>query len=52
MGPPNPHGGEKNAVERWGCVGGLGMCLAPLADQTPVGPGGDVPGKSAPHEPG
>jgi hypothetical protein len=26
--------------------------LAPLAGQTPVGPGGDVAGKSAPHKPG
>ncbi len=28
------------------------MDLAPLAGQTPAGPGGDVAGKSAPHKPG
>jgi hypothetical protein len=28
------------------------MNLAPLAGQTPAGPGGDVAGKTAPHESG
>ncbi len=55
MGPPNPHGGEKNVVVRWGWVRGqacVSVVLAPLADQTPVGPGGDIAGKSTPLKPG
>jgi hypothetical protein len=44
MGPSKPHGGERNAVAGWGWVGGLACVaedLAPLAGQTPAGPGGD-----------
>ncbi len=58
MGPPNQHAGEKNAVVGWGWGGGPGVCgggvavdLAPLAGQTPGGPGGDVAGQPAPHKP-
>ncbi len=54
MGPPNQHGGEKNAVGGWGWVGGPGVCgsgSCPLAGQTPAGPGGDIAGKMAPKKP-
>ncbi len=53
MGPPNQHVDEKNVAAGWGWVGEPGACgggLAPLAGQTPAGPGGDVAGKTAPHE--
>ncbi len=49
MGPPNPHEGEKNAVEVWGWVGGPGVWGG---GSCPSGPGGDVAGKSVPHKPG
>jgi hypothetical protein len=34
-----------------GCQARVAVDLAPLAGQTPTGPGGDVAGKSAPHIP-
>jgi hypothetical protein len=54
MSPPNQHVDEKNAFAGWGWGGGPGVCgmdLAPLAGQTPAGPGGDVAGETAPHKP-
>jgi hypothetical protein len=35
-----------------GCQVCVAVDLAPLADQTTAGPGGDVAGKSASHKPG
>jgi hypothetical protein len=62
MGPPNQHVDEKNAVAGWGRGGGpawdgegdqacVAVDLAPLAGQTPAGPGSDIAGKTAPHKP-
>jgi hypothetical protein len=51
MGPPNQHEGEKNVAAGWGWVQAcVAVDLAPLAGQTPTGPGGDVAGKTAPHK--
>jgi hypothetical protein len=53
MGPPNQHVDEKNVAAGWDGLGNqarVAVDLAPLAGQTPAGPGGDVAGKTAPHE--
>ncbi len=53
--PTNQHEGDKNIAAGWGWAGGqayVAVDLAPLAGQTPAGPGGDVARKSAPHQPG
>jgi hypothetical protein len=53
MGPPNQHVDEKNAVAGWGWGGGpacVAVDLAPLAGQTPAGPGSDITEKTAPHK--
>ncbi len=47
MGPPNQHVDEKNVAAGWGWVGDPGACGG---GSCPAGPGGDVAGKTAPHE--
>ncbi len=54
MGPPNRHVDEKNAlrnVDGEGDQACVAVDLAPLAGQTPGGPGGDVAGQTTPHKP-
>ncbi len=54
MGPPNQHVDEKTPLCDGDGEGGqacVAVDLAPLAGQTPAGPGGDVAGKHAPHKP-
>ncbi len=46
---------RKSSLQDGDGLGGqarMAVDLAPLAGQTPAGPGSDVAGKSAPHEPG
>jgi hypothetical protein len=53
MGPPDQHVDEKNSLRDGDGLGNqarVAVDLAPLAGQTPAGLGGDVAGKTAPHE--